>query len=144
MAETRTTTNTPWYMHAITMLDHHGLLFGLGVIFAVGFGLGFGNDANSNIPQPYNRISSVIGWTYFACWSISFWPQVFLNWRRQSVVGLSLDFEVYNMFGYTCYTIYNSAFFGVVGCKKNTCKNMTAIIVPSKSMMYFSRSMQHW
>lgn len=35
-----------------------------------------------------------------AAWSISFYPQVWLNWGRKSVVGLSLDFQVLNMLGW--------------------------------------------
>ena len=85
-------------------------------------------------------ISAVIGWTYFAAWSISFYPQgdhilvdtnsffldwifhldknfkkispkVIVNWRRKSVVGLSFDYVTYNIIGFSCYTAYNSAFY---------------------------------
>ena len=35
-------------------------------------------------------VSSTIGWAYFSCWSLSFWPQTLLNWSRKSVEGLSL------------------------------------------------------
>ena len=60
-------------------------------------------------PPPYAHISAVVGWLYFIAWSVSFWPQVFLNCRRRSVEGLSLDFELYNMLGFTCYSAYNAA-----------------------------------
>ena len=60
-------------------------------------------------PPPYAQISAVVGWLYFIAWSVSFWPQVFLNCRRRSVEGLSLDFELYNMLGFTCYSAYNAA-----------------------------------
>ncbi|CAK4082959.1 unnamed protein product [Aphanomyces euteiches] len=95
----------------VDWIETNGLAVGLGVIAVTGFGLGFGTDSTDNIPAPYNRISSIVGWIYFACWSVSFWPQVFLNWRRQSVVGLSLDFLVYNILGFLCYAIFNCAFF---------------------------------
>lgn len=42
-------------------------------------------------------LSEVLGWSYFLAWSLSFWPQVQLNYRRKSVVGLSLDFPVLNV-----------------------------------------------
>lgn len=51
--------------------------------------------------------SALLGWTYFALWSLSFYPQVILNARRKSVVGLSLDFQLLNILGYTCYSVYN-------------------------------------
>lgn len=25
----------------------------------------------------------VVGWIYFAAWSVSFYPQVYVNWRRK-------------------------------------------------------------
>ncbi|KAF4322140.1 hypothetical protein BBO99_00002801 [Phytophthora kernoviae] len=82
-------------------------------VLIVLFGLTFGLllDANEHIPKPFNRISSIIGWIYFFCWSVSFYPQVFLNQQRQSVVGLSLDYTVLNMLGFTCYSIFNCAFY---------------------------------
>ncbi|KDO35313.1 hypothetical protein SPRG_22049 [Saprolegnia parasitica CBS 223.65] len=95
----------------VAWVQRNGVAIGVAVIAVVGFGLGFGLDANDNVPAPYNRISSIIGWTYFACWSVSFWPQIFLNWRLKNVEGLSIDFIAYNIVGFSCYTVYNSSFF---------------------------------
>jgi hypothetical protein len=33
-------------------------------------------------------VNIVIGWVYFVAWSLSFYPQVYYNWTRKSVVGL--------------------------------------------------------
>jgi len=55
--------------------------------------------------------SAIIGWVYFAAWSISFYPQIYENWKRKSVVGLSFDYEVYNITGYICYSVYNISFY---------------------------------
>ena len=52
-------------------------------------------------------ISHILGWIYFAAWSISFYGQVIENFRRKSVSGLNFDFEVYNLVGFTTYTVYN-------------------------------------
>ena len=52
-------------------------------------------------------ISHVLGWIYFTAWSVSFYGQVIENYRRQSVSGLNFDFEIYNLVGFTTYTIYN-------------------------------------
>ncbi|KAI6196726.1 hypothetical protein M3Y94_01143100 [Aphelenchoides besseyi] len=49
----------------------------------------------------------VVGWIYFAAWSISFWPQIILNFQRRSVVGLNFDFIALNILGFTCYSTYN-------------------------------------
>lgn len=36
---------------------------------------------------------------------------VWINQRRKSVVGLSLDFQLLNLLGFACYAIYNSALY---------------------------------
>ncbi|OQR89961.1 Lysosomal Cystine Transporter (LCT) Family [Achlya hypogyna] len=92
-------------------LAPYGASLGLGIILVVGLGLGFALDANASVPPPFNRVSSVIGWMYFASWSLTFWPQIFLNWRRQSVEGMAIDFQVYNIPGFVGYAIYNGCFY---------------------------------
>mmetsp|Transcript_10897 Transcript_10897/g.44154 ORF Transcript_10897/g.44154 Transcript_10897/m.44154 type:complete len:335 (-) Transcript_10897:650-1654(-) len=54
-------------------------------------------------------VSQVLGWTYFVCWSLSFYPQLFLNRKRQSTVGMSFDYQLANALGFGAYTIYTSA-----------------------------------
>ena len=78
--------------------------------------------------------SQIIGWGYFAAWSLSFYPQVrsssaslipffyckgllttypfgsskiWLNFRRKNVQGLSFDFVTLNITGFFAYTIFN-------------------------------------
>ncbi|KAI6172672.1 Cystinosin [Aphelenchoides besseyi] len=58
-----------------------------------------------------SALIQIVGWIYFAAWSISFWPQIVLNFQRRSVVGLNFDFIVLNILGFTCYTIYNVTLF---------------------------------
>ncbi|KAJ1840744.1 hypothetical protein LPJ73_006334, partial [Coemansia sp. RSA 2703] len=48
---------------------------------------------------------------YFVAWSVSFYPQLILNYRRKSVSGLSIDFLVYNVYGFACYAASNTAFY---------------------------------
>jgi len=57
-------------------------------------------------PEAVAVVSSVLGWSYFAAWSLSFYPQIWLNYTRRSVIGLSFDYQLYNLLGYTCYSIY--------------------------------------
>jgi len=59
---------------------------------------------NSN--SLYN-FCTVIGWIYFFAWSISFYPQIFLNFKRKSTLGLNLDFVILNIIGFFCYSVYN-------------------------------------
>eukprot|EP00002_Diphylleia_rotans_P037741 TRINITY_DN8469_c0_g1_i2.p1 TRINITY_DN8469_c0_g1~~TRINITY_DN8469_c0_g1_i2.p1 ORF type:complete len:262 (+),score=60.80 TRINITY_DN8469_c0_g1_i2:59-844(+) len=65
--------------------------------------------------------SEVIGWVYFLAWSVSFYPQIILNYQRKSVVGLSFDYQIYNTIGFSSYTIYNLFYF--YGEKKDSIKS---------------------
>ncbi|KAF5305885.1 hypothetical protein FQA39_LY09124 [Lamprigera yunnana] len=51
-------------------------------------------------------ISIIIGWMYFATWSVSFYPQIITNFRRKSVIGLNFDYLALNVVGYVSYTIF--------------------------------------
>ncbi|KAK7266855.1 hypothetical protein RIF29_19513 [Crotalaria pallida] len=53
----------------------------------------------------------VMGWFAFFCWSISFYPQVILNFQRKSVVGLNFDFAVINLIKQVAYLIYNVSMY---------------------------------
>ncbi|XP_070563032.1 cystinosin-like isoform X3 [Ptychodera flava] len=60
-----------------------------------------------------NVISAVVGWAYFAAWSISFYPQAILNYRRKSVVGMSFDLFAYTTLGYVTYGAYNVGMYWI-------------------------------
>jgi len=72
--------------------------------------------ANKGLPPLSNagaleRVSNLVGWSYFVMWSVSFWPQVLINFRLKSVAGLSFDFVGLNLVGFSCYSVYNCALF---------------------------------
>ncbi|PWA60965.1 PQ-loop repeat family protein / transmembrane family protein [Artemisia annua] len=56
-------------------------------------------------------LSNIFGWVAFCSWSISFYPQVILNYKRKSVVGLNFDFVVLNLTKHSSYLIYNAAMY---------------------------------
>lgn len=58
-------------------------------------------------------ISIIVGWVYFAAWSISFYPQMWYNFKRKSVVGLNFDFLALNLLGHTLYAIFNSSLYWI-------------------------------
>ncbi|XP_078656144.1 cystinosin-like isoform X1 [Branchiostoma floridae x Branchiostoma belcheri] len=62
---------------------------------------------------PLHVVNAVIGWIYFVAWSVSFYPQIFENWRRKSVVGLNFDFLGLNLTGFLAYGFYNVGMFWV-------------------------------
>ncbi|XP_075053048.1 cystinosin [Mixophyes fleayi] len=58
-------------------------------------------------------LEQIIGWIYFLAWSVSFYPQVFQNFRRKSVVGLSFDFLALNLTGFIAYSVFNVGLFWI-------------------------------
>lgn len=44
------------------------------------------------------------------CWSLSFYPQPILNFRRRSTTGTTIDFPAINVVGFLAYFVSNSAF----------------------------------
>ncbi|KAF9604150.1 hypothetical protein IFM89_002825 [Coptis chinensis] len=60
---------------------------------------------------PLEVAYQVLGWIAFLSWSFSFYPQVILNYRRKSVVGLNFDFLVLNLTKHSSYLIYNVSLF---------------------------------
>ncbi|KAK6928452.1 PQ-loop repeat [Dillenia turbinata] len=60
---------------------------------------------------PLEITYQVLGWTAFLSWSISFYPQVILNFRRKSVVGLNFDFVLLNLTKHSSYLIYNATLY---------------------------------
>ncbi|KAG8227423.1 hypothetical protein J437_LFUL000432 [Ladona fulva] len=56
-------------------------------------------------------VSQVVGWIYFAAWSVSFYPQVYINWKRKSVVGLNFDFLAFNILGFILYSVFNCGLY---------------------------------
>ncbi|XP_061095842.1 cystinosin [Conger conger] len=67
-------------------------------------------------------INQVIGWIYFLAWSISFYPQLYENWRRKSVVGLNFDFLALNLTGFIAYSVFNVGLFWVPYLKEEFLK----------------------
>lgn len=55
-------------------------------------------------------ISLLFGWIYTFCWSLSFYPQPILNYRRKSTSGTTIDFPAINVLGFVAYFISNVAF----------------------------------
>lgn len=58
-----------------------------------------------------DTVDDVIGWIYFVAWSVSFYPQIWINFRRRSVIGLNLDYVSLNILGFFCYSMYNCGLF---------------------------------
>jgi len=56
-------------------------------------------------------LSIFLGWCYVAMWSATYYPQLYKNWRRRSVIGFSFDYIALNITGHICYCIFNISMF---------------------------------
>uniref|UniRef100_A0A0G4HRW4 Intimal thickness related receptor IRP domain-containing protein n=1 Tax=Chromera velia CCMP2878 TaxID=1169474 RepID=A0A0G4HRW4_9ALVE len=54
-------------------------------------------------------LSSLMGFAYVVLWLVGLLLQFIHNWRRNSVDGYSFDKNVYNLVGYTAYSVYTIA-----------------------------------
>jgi len=75
-------------------------------------------------------ISTIIGWVYFAAWSVSFYPQIVDNFRRKSVIGLNFDFLALNIVGFTLYGCYNVALFWIPSIQEDYLSRHPRGIIP--------------
>ena len=67
--------------------------------------------------SPYFRYNSltylsyIVGWGYFAVWTFSMYPQIYMNVRNRSVKGYSFCYLILNTIGYFAYSVYNVSFY---------------------------------
>ena len=88
------------------------IIVGLFSLAIVGSIIGSIMPKDQTLPTPWYRLlSSIIGYTYFCAWSVSFYPQVILNFKRKSTAGLSNEFSVLNVAGFACYAVYTVCFY---------------------------------
>jgi len=59
----------------------------------------------------YPTVSNILGYTYFVAWSISWYPQIILNYKRKKTDGLSVDMSLLVVYGFMAYTAFNCALF---------------------------------
>merc|ERR1712238_562390 len=81
--------------------------YGMLVMLFFGTILGILIPKNDELPNPWYRdVSSVVGYTYFTCWS------------QGSIDGLSTDYAIMLLINYACYAAYNVPFFWNKGIRK--------------------------
>ena len=92
----------------------------LGII--VGFVVPSDHEDSTNIHLPNHckankiehvsgRLSLCLGWISFVCWGISFYPQLYLNYKLKHTNGLSSFYQLMNIAGYAAYSLYNGFFY---------------------------------
>ncbi|KAM3512825.1 hypothetical protein MY11210_003530 [Beauveria gryllotalpidicola] len=68
-------------------------------------------DGGGGLGGPLPFISAGFGWVYFTLWSLSFYPQALLNFRRRSTTGTTVDFPWLNVLGFSAYSASNLALY---------------------------------
>ncbi|KAJ3478348.1 hypothetical protein NLG97_g8603 [Lecanicillium saksenae] len=63
-------------------------------------------------------LSAAFGWIYFILWSMSFYPQALLNFRRRSTTGTTVDFAFLNTLGFASYFASTVALYYSEGVRK--------------------------
>lgn len=56
-------------------------------------------------------LSKIAGWIYIISWGCSFYPQIYSNYKRKSVVGLNFDYVGLNLIGYVSFGIFISGLY---------------------------------
>lgn len=69
---------------------------------------------NSSAASPHTFlgvVADICGWLYLLIWGSYMYPQVFLNYKLQSVEGFKLDYPFLNLSGYIFITVCNTTAF---------------------------------
>jgi cystinosin len=85
---------------------------GFASVFLLGTVLGLALPRSSHLHGGwYPWISNILGYCYAFAWSVSYYPQLILNYKLQSTEGLSVDFCILSVYGCACYATLNVAMF---------------------------------
>eukprot|EP00388_Colpodella_angusta_P004290 GDKJ01014260.1.p1 GENE.GDKJ01014260.1~~GDKJ01014260.1.p1 ORF type:complete len:693 (+),score=96.33 GDKJ01014260.1:38-2116(+) len=61
---------------------------------------------SSPFEASFRSLARLSGFCYVVLWTISWYPQFFLNRRTKSVAGMSLDTTFLNVVGFFCYSVF--------------------------------------
>ena len=91
------------------------VVIGIASITLLGVVCGFAipYSSNGDMSPGLNQFAAIIGWWYFFAWAVSFLPQLYLNYRRNCVVGQSFTYVFLNVLGFSAYSLYTICFFFV-------------------------------
>ena len=64
-------------------------------------------DSAHDGSRALHNVSLLMGWIYFVAWSVSYYPQIYENWHRKSVVGYCFDLLGLESIDMTLYSVYN-------------------------------------
>lgn len=74
----------------------------LWVIFCIGCGCIWGFAEKSSEGNVYSVFQKI----FFFSWTIKFYPQIYLNAKRKTSAGLSIDTVCFSFFGHGCLCVY--------------------------------------
>src|SRR3990167_379227 len=78
----------------------------------------------------FSLLGLFCGVIYVIAWSASFYPQVFLNKRRKTSVGISFDYLNFTMICFICYTVFTSSLYFSPEMKSDYQQRFNTTILP--------------
>ena len=87
-------------------------------------------------------ISKIFGWLSFIVWSISFYPQVYTNYKHKTSEGVTLDMNIYYILGYVFYSTYlfTMYFNSPISMKYEELLNITTTEIDISDIFFVSHS----
>lgn len=88
--------------------------------------------ANVHRDKVIDIISQISGWIYFITWALSYYPQIYINFRRKSVIGFSFDYLALNMVGYVSFGIFIQSLFFAPAMQEEYFETYSRGLIPVK------------
>ena len=97
----------------------------------------FNNESNTvplqsshDSPHALHNVSLLMGWIYFVAWSVSYYPQIYENWKRKSVIGYCFDLLALESIDMTLYSVYNIGLFAFPSIQEEYKKKHHTDVIP--------------
>lgn len=88
--------------------------------------------ANVCKSQIVDILSKICGWIYILSWGSAFYPQIYSNFKRKSVVGLSFDYLGLNLIGYLSFGVFISGLYFVPDLQQEYFERYPRGLIPVK------------
>lgn len=88
--------------------------------------------ANVHRDKAIDIISQISGWIYFVTWALSYYPQIYVNFKRKSVIGFSFDYLSLNMVGYVSFGIFIHSLFFAPAMQEEYFEQYSRGLIPVK------------
>ncbi|KAK5645580.1 hypothetical protein RI129_006880 [Pyrocoelia pectoralis] len=78
-------------------------------------------------------ISKIVGWIFIISWGASFYPQIYVNYKRQCVIGMHFDYWALDIVGYISFGIYIHSLYFIPGIQELYFERYPRGLIPVKT-----------